>query len=315
MGSGSWSHGRYDPAGVNSDPPGRRLVQGKWGRGMRISTRGPEAGQSPAGAGRRRFWLRLAAILGALVLALLGGLVWLAANADRIADAVVESIPGEQELALGELVLAEARLRARLDDTGPAADALRAIGDRLTAGSRSRYRWFVAARSEPDAAALPGGIVIVSAGLIALAATPEELAGVLAHEVAHAERRHALRAGVQRLGVAGLLRLFLVGASEPLGHALAAAAAAGFSREAEAEADRDAVGRLVGAGIDPLGLPAMLATLSGRAPAAGPSWLASHPPLAARIAALRAEIGRRSPAAPPSPLAVDWAAVQAAVQR
>lgn len=287
---------------------------------MRISTRGRIDAQPVAAGGtapparrrgRRVVVAALAALL-ALVVAVAGGLVWLAANADRIARQAVDGVSLAEEIALGELALAEARRRVRLGDAGPAAEALRVIGGRLTAGSRFRYRWYVGERPERNAFALPGGIVIVYAGLIDAAATPEELAGVIAHEVAHAELRHALRAAVQRLGLAGLVGLLLGGGGERFGAAIEAAGAGKFSRDAEREADRDAVARLVAARIAPDGLLTLYAKLDAAA-AGAPG--ASHPATPERLAALRAEIDRRTAGAPPSePIALDWAAVRAAVR-
>ena len=62
---------------------------------------------------------------------------------------------------------------------------------------------------EVNAFALPGGIVVVHTGLIQLAQTPEELAGVLAHEVQHVELRHSLKGMAKSLGLSALLQLFL----------------------------------------------------------------------------------------------------------
>lgn len=271
------------------------------------------AGLKAAAALRAHPWRALLALLLVIGLVLAGLIAYLALNAERIADEIAAGVPLEQENALGELVLAEARLRVRLGEEGPAAEAVRTIGRRLTTGSRFRYRWFVGERSERNAFAVPGGVVIVYTGLIELAQSPEELAGVIAHEVAHVELRHGLRAAVQRLGLAGLIRLVLGGASDRFGETLGNLGAAGFSRETERAADRDAVRRLLAAGIDPSGLPAIYARLDP-----GASGLAaSHPATAERIAALRAEIARLQVAGrpPADPLPIDWPAVRAAVRR
>lgn len=298
-------------------------------RGGAMSGPGSKADSSPVGAGGgngpvaepnppRRAWRRaLRWLLVALALAVLlvAGIVgYLAANAREIAERIVSNVSLEQEVALGELGLAEARLRVLLSDTGPAAEALRAVGSRLTPGSRFRYRWFVAARPEVNAVALPGGVVIVFAGLIEAAESPDELAAVLAHEVAHAELRHALRASVQEIGLAGLAAFFLGGAGDRFAEAATVLGGRKFSRDAEREADLDGLRRLVAARVDPHAMPRIYARLADKAPA---GLLATHPATAERIAALEAEISRLEAAGLPAAEAfvIDWAFVRASLGR
>jgi hypothetical protein len=113
------------------------------------------AARLAAAAGRRgrverRFRLGWAALLLLLLLPVLAlGAFFL--TQDDLADWVVRRIPYEQEARLGDLALAQARLQMPLAENGPAVEAIRAIGEPLTAGSPHRYRWFVADRLEaPD---------------------------------------------------------------------------------------------------------------------------------------------------------------------
>jgi predicted Zn-dependent protease len=204
----------------------------------------------------------------------------------------------------------------KLVDTGPAVDALRRIGERLTPGSRFRYRWYVGERSDVNAFALPGGIVIVHAGLIEAAVSPEELAAVIAHEVAHAELRHGLKASIQKLGLTGLSRILFFGASDRFAQAAATAGERKFSRDAEREADLDGLSRLIDARIDPQAMLTFFETLARHARTGGSALMASHPPTEERLAALRDEITRRKKAgiSSPVPLGVDWAAVRASIR-
>lgn len=254
---------------------------------------------------------------GVLALLPLVAVLLLWQHSDRLVDWVVDRVPIEQEARLGELVLAQSHARWTLHDSGPAVEALRDIGSRVTPGSRYRYRWLLADAPEVNAFAAPGGVIVVFSGLIREAASPEELAGVLAHEVAHVELRHSLRAAVKGLGLRAALSLVL---GDGAGGALAGAAAdlteLKFSRDAEREADIDGLRRLQGARIDPQGMLQFFARLEGRAGqgASISGWLSSHPQpgerrdlLAAQLAAVH---GRSEPA--PQPLAIDWPAVQRA---
>ena len=286
---------------------------------MGISTRGWAVGQAGKAwqALRARPLRTLAWGLAGLVLVVAALLAYLAANADRLASEISGQVSVEEENALGEAILAEARLKVTLVDTGPAADALRQIGDRLTSGSRFKYRWYVGERSEVNAFALPGGVVIVFAGLIEAAVSPEELAAVIAHEVAHAELRHGLKASIQKLGLAGLSRMLFFGAGDGFVQAAAAAGERKFSRDAEREADLDGLDRLIAARIDPKAMLNFYETLARHARTGGPALMASHPPTAERLAALREEIARRRGAgiSAPVPLGIDWAAVRASIRR
>jgi Zn-dependent protease with chaperone function len=256
----------------------------------------------------RRFRLGGALLALLLLLPVLALLAFLA-RSDAVAGWIVDRIPPEQEARLGEIALAQARSRMKLDDRGPAVDAVRLIGERLTPGTRLRYRWFVADRPEVNAFAAPGGVVVVFRGLVQAAETPEEVAGVLAHEVAHAELRHGLRATVKGMGFRALLALALGDLS---GTALEAMVAdlteLRFSRDAEREADAEGLRRLAAARIDPRGMVRFFERVRDEAGAAVPALLSTHPAPAERLEALRRETAALRIDATPLPL--DWAAVK-----
>lgn len=246
--------------------------------------------------------------LTAVVVALAGvlGATWLVLRSDALAGWAVEHIPLEQEVALGDLVLAQTRASMTLHDSGPAVDAVRAIGDRLTVGSRYRYRWFVADREDLNAFAAPGGVVVVFSGLIRGTDSAEQLAGVLAHEVAHAELRHGLRAIVKGFGVRAVTAaLFGDFGGGLLGDAAAQLTELKFSRDAERQADADGLRRLVNAEIDPQGMPAFFAKLAKAQDGGPPTLLSTHPDSDERRQALEraiAELPRRDW----EPLASEW---------
>lgn len=130
-----------------------------------------------------------------------------------------------------------------------------------------------------NAFALPGGAVLVTDELVALASSEDELAGVLAHELGHLHHRHGVRALLQATGI-GLLA---TGALGDQGGGLIAAAPAllqlQYSRAFEREADAFARRTLREAQIDPAALARMLARLDAAAPggAALPAYLSTHP--------------------------------------
>lgn len=211
-------------------------------------------------------------------------------QADRIAAWAVRRIPVETELRLGRAAFADLRRDLELQDSGAAYDAVQTLGARLAQGSRYRYEFHVARDEAVNAFALPGGIVVVNTGLIAATSRPEELAGVLAHEIQHVEQRHSLEAMAKQLGLRALWML----ATGDVGGTLASEAAlqlAGlrFSRDAESEADARGFDLLVERGIDPSGMQAFFATLQARDGATPPALLSTHPASAERS---RASAGR-----------------------
>lgn len=263
-----------------------------------------------------RFRLLWAALVLFTLLPLLG-LVWLGFNADRVAGWAVAAIPLEQEKQLGDLVLAQTRLQMKLQDQGPAVDLVRQIGERLVgpAGStRLQYRWFVAEQKAINAFAAPGGVVVVFSGLIERARSPEELAGVLAHEIAHAEARHSLKAMVKNLGLRALAAALLGDLSGVLADAAASLGELKFSRDAEREADDLGVARLRQAAIDPSGLLRFFELLAEEAKVSPPALLSTHPDTEERVARLQAFLATL-PAQRFVPLAVDWGAARAALAK
>ena len=150
-----------------------------------------------------------------------------------------------------------------------------------------------------NAFALPGGYIFVNYGLIEKAATPEEVAGVLAHEIQHVLKRHGLKNVVGRAGL-GLILGLLLGDLEGLGGLIIGAsselAALSFSREQEEEADALGLELLYAANIDPSGLPSFFEKLSAEQESKGtalPSFLSTHPDTTERIRVLTAEIESR----------------------
>ncbi len=137
------------------------------------------------------------------------------------------------------------------------------------------YSFKVADTEVTNAFALPGGYTYVTRGLLALVNDESELAGVMAHEIIHVDKRHSVQQMNRSGFLPGLLRLpgQIVGAFSPaLGSLLiapvditAAAFSANYSRSHEKEADKEGVVLAAKAGYDPNGLTALLERLSTEA--------------------------------------------------
>lgn len=213
-------------------------------------------------------------------------------KSDSVADWVVRRIPVEQEAKLGNMVLAQTRLQMKIRESGPDVELITKIGKRLVVGSPHSYRWFVADRPEVNAFAAPGGVVVVFSGLINSASSPEEIAGVLAHEVAHAELRHSLRGIVKSLGLRALVSLIVGDVSAgTFSGAATRLTELRFSRDMENEADKDGLKRLVAANIDPNGMILFFEKLSKKQDSPLPlDFISTHPAPAERLENLRREV-------------------------
>lgn len=158
-----------------------------------------------------------------------------------------------------------------------------------------------------NAFATPGGYIFVTRGLVERMRSEAELAGVLAHEIAHVLKKHHLRAVQKNAGFA-LVGDLLAASGKGNGEARDTLVnigrklyASGLDQEDEFEADRLGVVIAARAGFDPYGLPAVLQTLQAQSANDGNFALLfkTHPPASARIDVLDALMTNRLDALPP----------------
>jgi len=142
-----------------------------------------------------------------------------------------------------------------------------------------------------NAAALPGGHIVVFKNAITETYEPDELAGIVAHEIAHVRRRHVTEALIRELGIGALIRLFAgnIGANAEQLVALS------YTREAETEADTDAIAMLRRAGISPKPTAELFDRLAeGEGSGFGAEFLNSHPLTGGRAKRFRATFDSRA---------------------
>ncbi|WP_273455194.1 M48 family metallopeptidase [Nevskia ramosa] len=254
-------------------------------------------------------WLLLGGLAASLAVLVLGVVL----GYGLIVDWAVRMVPPEVEEKLGKSTMAELRQSGKLLENGPAVEAVSSIGNKLTAGSRYHYHWAVLEDPSINAFAAPGGCVVVHRGLILAAKTPEELAGVLAHEVQHVENRHTLKAMVNGLGWATMATVLLGDVSAMAGMLAYQVGTTHYSRDLETEADTQGLAALARADIAPEGMATFFRTLAKEAPQMPIALLSSHPATEERIAAIEAGI-QALPKKDYPPLAIDWPAVKASLE-
>jgi beta-barrel assembly-enhancing protease len=183
------------------------------------------------------------------------------------------------------------------------------VGKQLAAqarGPRYPYSFSIANYRELNAFALPGGPVWINRGILHAAANEGQLAGVLAHEIAHIAQRHAADQISKQLVANGFLGLLGAVLGNDPGAARTAQAGARllagsymlkFSRDDEREADAIGSQIMRRAGWDPRGMAEFMETLrreQGRDPGSVEIFLSSHPAPGERAEALRRSLGSRT---------------------
>jgi len=161
-----------------------------------------------------------------------------------------------------------------------------------------------------NAFALPGGQIVVYTGLIKSSKRPEQVAGVVAHEIAHVTRRHGLQRIGHSIGIAALVNGLLGdvgGLVAVAGELLELSTINKYSRDHEAEADEEGIRMLHAAGIDPLGMAEFFQVMKdthGDLPTVV-SWISTHPEHDARIDAIKKQLATL-PKKKYTPLEIDW---------
>ena len=186
------------------------------------------------------------------------------------------------------------------------------LGQRLarqSPRSNLEHEFHVVRMKEPNAFALPGGYIVLFDGLLDFAKTPEEVAGVLAHEMGHVIHRHGTQAMLRQMGLAVIFD-FLMGGGGSIGAELGSMVLAlSYSREAELQADGTGIEVLREAGLRPIGLAAFFKRLQSEAgDVTGPfQILSTHPSFAARLDRLKGVEDEGEAAMSPA----EWAALNA----
>jgi Zn-dependent protease with chaperone function len=240
----------------------------------------------------------------------------------QIADRLAPLVPERLERRVGEAF--NTQIRNALDtrhrgadfECGAEGSPGRAAFDKLlaplerTAGLYSPLRVFVVHRSDANAITLPGGYIYVFEGLVTNSETPDELAGVLAHEIGHVAHRDITRSLLQGAGLSFLFGM-LVGDYVGGGAMVIAARVllrSSYARDVEAAADAYSVELMDKIGGNARALGTILTRIDGSTHA-GLKLLLDHPVTTDRIVRINAAAG---PAPARALLSdVDWAALKA----
>lgn len=156
---------------------------------------------------------------------------------------VARTIPTAVEARLGELMVGDMGGRACATPDGSAA--LAALTSRI--GAARDIKVHLVRIPAVNAATLPGGQIVLFDGLIQAARSPDEIAGVLGHEIGHVRNRDVMESLLRQFG----LSVILGGMEGHVGSYTNALLAMSYSRDAERRADRYAIGMLQEGKVSP----------------------------------------------------------------
>lgn len=208
---------------------------------------------------------------------------------------------------------------------------------RLKASSaKNSYQVKILKNQMVNAFALPDGSIYFFSGLLEQSSSPEEIAGILAHEIAHVELRHGIKAMIKATGTAVLFSLIIGSGLDGVGFAETASEIASslvylsYSRDSEKEADYFAAKSLIAGKISLQGFIDFFSREQESFDTAEQSepdsaseaepvlnfesaleWLSTHPLSPERLKYIRAEFEVQSRDNPPQEIAIaDWNAIK-----
>jgi predicted Zn-dependent protease len=259
-----------------------------------------------------------------------------AQSISRSADAVAKTfqdITPEQEYYIGRSVAATILNRYKVYNHPEATAYINELGQTLARFSDKPetfggYHFLIMDTDEINAFAAPGGLILISRGMVRCCQNEDELAAVLAHEVGHVEKNHGLQA-IEKGRLSSALAILAVEAGKSLGgQQLADLTRAfegsitditttlmnnGYSRAFEYQADNAAIVIMQRVGYDPVALIGMLEQMQKDLKPGGLDFAKTHPPPADRIREINKLIQTRSETAEPAARAARFKAAMSGV--
>ncbi len=252
----------------------------------------------------------IARLLSSRHIALISALTLTAALGNASAQTVITPDKNRYSVAddvkIGQEAAQEARRELPMLNDRAVDDWVERIGQRLVDGipgnmqhPEFRYSFDVVNQKDINAFALPGGPMFLNRGMIEAAKSEGEVAGVMAHELAHVALRHgtaqATKAQPFQIGsVAGQILGAIVGGTA--GNVISAGSQIGlgtyfmkYGREYERQADLLGAQIMARAGYDPRRMADMFRTIEAQGSGSGPEWMSSHPNPGNRYEAINRE--------------------------
>lgn len=228
---------------------------------------------------------------------------------DRDVDGGVNFYSIEKEIAIGRQMAQEIEKTAKIIDDPVVSEYVNRVGQNLVRNSDAKVPFTIKVidNEEINAFALPGGFFYVNSGLVLLAESEAELAGVMAHEIAHVTARHGTRQATrgQIFNLASIPLIFMggwtgYGVRQAAGFAIPMTFLK-FSREMEKEADYLGLQYLYATGYDPNAMITFFERIQAqqkRKQGAVSKAFSSHPPTGKRIKLIQESMEEILPSRP-----------------
>lgn len=215
------------------------------------------------------------------------------AGLPELGDPTLDSFSSAEERQLGLAFYRSLRANLKFVDDLQVNAYLTSLGERMATHSDAAgddFHFFMIEAPTINAFAGPAGYIGIHTRLVIEAESESQLAGVLAHEIAHVSQRHLARAfdksgNSTALTFAALIAAILIGTQDPQagsavlfsGLAGSAQSSINFTRSNEYEADRIGIGILADSGINPQGMVEFFELLLAMSPDNGIEYLRTHP--------------------------------------
>jgi beta-barrel assembly-enhancing protease len=228
-----------------------------------------------------------------------------------------QDITPEQEYYIGRAVAATVLTTYKPFDREQANAYLNLLGQTASQFSTKPetfggYHFLLLETDEVNAFAAPGGLILISRGMVRCCKSEDELVAVLAHEITHVDHQHGLKAirkgrltsALTTLGAAagssltgGQLDEVTKAFEASIGDIASTMMNSGYSRTTEYEADKGAVALMKKMGYNPAALVAMLERMESQLKKDSQGFGKTHPSPEVRIAELKRTIGNEAPPA------------------
>ena len=233
-----------------------------------------------------------ARLLGLLLVVSLATQAWAQSSGPVFPDPGKTSMSREKQEALGMEVAAQVYQQMPvLPDNSPETQYVRQLGQKLVATIPREYSWpfefHVIPQKEINAFALPGGQMFINIGTITAAKNESELAGVMAHEMAHVYMQHSAKQASKAQttsAIAGIASAVLGAKGGVIGQIGQMGIQMGsqglmmkYSRGDESQADSVGAMILYRAGYNPQGMVDFFRTMGSQGGSAPPEFFSSHP--------------------------------------
>jgi len=200
-------------------------------------------------------------------------------------------VPTSVDEKIGELATPQFLSMFPRCENEPLQNAVEQMIDEVTYKPTFTYKVVLIESPEVNAFALPGGPIFVFSGLLEQSESPEEVMGVLAHEITHAERRHGLQNIIKKAGTFFIISSvigvgfegFDPGMAEEIVEIAGTMTALRYSRSFERESDRGAIELLERKGYSAAYLKSFFEKIKDKDIGEEFSWVSTHPTTEERI--------------------------------